>query len=360
MGQFTPTRRREQGRLEVEFDPEMIADSLHKIRAGADLSAQEAEELMEELLEGRLAHEQIVGLLVSLRDKGEVAAELVGFARAMRRRANHGDAHAQISPLVDTCGTGGDGGGTFNVSTAAALVVAGAGVRVAKHGNRSFSSRCGSADVLEALGVKIDITPQRALAAIEQVGIGFLFAPTMHTAMRHAAAARREAGGRTVFNLLGPLTNPAGATAQVIGVPALGLVEKLGHALAELGALHAFVVHGVDGVDEISLSDETEIAEVRPHAVQRYRVKPQDFGFLPVNRKELAGGDAAMNAKIIRGILEGDCGPRREFVCMNAAAALVAAGRAANFRKGTQLAAKAIDSGLARAKLQALIDFSRL
>jgi anthranilate phosphoribosyltransferase len=213
--------------------------------------------------------------------------------------------------------------------------------------------------VLEALGVRIDITPQRSLAAIEQVGIGFLFAPSMHTAMRHAAAARREAGGRTVFNLLGPLTNPAGATAQVIGVPVLALVEKLGYALAELGAQHAFVVHGVDGIDEISLSDETEMADVRPHSVQRYSVKPQDFGLLPVKREELAGGDAAMNAKIIRGILEGERGPQRDFVCMNAAAALVAAGRAPNFRKGAGLAAKAIDSGLARAKLQALIEFSR-
>jgi anthranilate phosphoribosyltransferase len=359
VGQFTPRRRHEQGRAGLEFDLEMIADSLHKIEAGGDLSAQEAEQVMDELLEGHLAQEQIVALLVSLRAKGEAVDELVGFSRAMRRRANHQGAQAQISPLVDTCGTGGDGGGTFNVSTAAALVVAGAGVRVAKHGNRSFSSRCGSADVLEALGVRIDITPQRSLAAIEQVGIGFLFAPTMHTAMRHAAAARREAGGRTVFNLLGPLTNPAGATAQVIGVPAAALVEKLGHALAELGAQHAFVVHGVDGIDEVSLSDETEMAEVRPHSVQRYRVKPQDFGFLPVNREELAGGDAVMNAKIIRGVLEGEHGPQRDFVCMNAAAALVAAGRAPNFRKGTGLAAKALDSGLARAKLQALIEFSR-
>lgn len=337
----------------------MIADSLRKVEAGGDLSAQEAEQVMDELLEGHLAQEQVVGLLVSLRAKGEAVEELVGFARAMRRRVNHQGAQAQISPLVDTCGTGGDGGGTFNVSTAAALVVAGAGVRVAKHGNRSFSSRCGSADVLEALGLKIDITPQRALAAIEQVGIGFLFAPTMHTAMRHAAAARREAGGRTVFNLLGPLTNPAGATAQVIGVPALGLVEKLGHALAELGVQHAFVVHGVDAIDEISLSDETEVAEVRPHSVQRYRVKPQDFGFLPVSREELVGGDAATNAEIIRAVLEGERGPKRDFVCINAAAALVAAGRAPNFRKGAGLAAKAIDSGLARAKLEALIQFSR-
>jgi anthranilate phosphoribosyltransferase len=337
----------------------MIVECLHKVEAGGNLSAEEAEKVMDELLEGHLEQAQIVGLLTSLRAKGEAVEELVGFARAMRRRADHQGAQAQIAPLVDTCGTGGDGGGTFNVSTAAALVVAGAGVRVAKHGNRSFSSRCGSADVLEALGVKIDIEPQRALAAISQVGIGFLFAPSMHTAMRHAAAARREAGGRTVFNLLGPLTNPAGATAQVIGGPDPALVEKLGHALAELGTQHAFVVHGVDGIDEVSLSDETEVAEVRPHAVKRYRVKPQDFGVARAKREELAGGDAAANAKIIRGILDGQSGPRRDFVCINAAAALVAAGRAADFRKGTRLAAKAIDSGLAQAKLQALIEFSR-
>jgi anthranilate phosphoribosyltransferase len=337
----------------------MIAEWLRKVEERSDLSAQEAEAVMDELLEGRLAQEQIVALLISLRDKGEAVEELVGFARAMRRRANHAGAQAQISPLVDTCGTGGDGGGTFNVSTAAALVVAGAGVRVAKHGNRSFSSRCGSADVLEALGVKIDIKPQRALAAIDQVGIGFLFAPAMHTAMHHAAAARREAGGRTVFNLLGPLTNPAGATAQVIGVPAPALVEKLGHALAELETKHAFVVHGVDGIDEISLSDETEVAEVRPRSVKRYRVKPQDFGVARARREDLAGGDAAANAKIIRDILEGERGPRRDFVCINAAAALVAAGRATDFRKGALLAAKSIDSKLALLKLKALIEFSR-
>ncbi len=261
--------------------------------------------------------------------------------------------------MVDTCGTGGDGGGTFNISTAAALVVAGAGARVAKHGNRSISSRCGSADVLEALGVTIDIDPRRALAAIDQVGIGFLFAPSMHTAIRHAAAARREVGGRTVFNLLGPLTNPAGATAQVIGVPAPALVEKLGHALAELETQHAFVVHGVDGIDEISLSAETEVAEVRPHSVQRYRVKPEDFGVARARREDLAGGDAAANAKIICGILAGERGPRRDFVCINAAAALVAADRAADFRQGARLAAEAIDSGSALAKLEALIEFSR-
>jgi len=336
----------------------MINEWLRTVEAGSDLSARDAEELMNELLEGHLSQQQIAGLLLSLRAKGEAVQELVGFARAMRRRLPHRNAEAQVSPLVDTCGTGGDGGGTFNVSTAAALVVAGAGVRVAKHGNRSFSSRCGSADVLEALGVKIDIEPQRAVAAIEQVGVGFLFAPMMHTAMRHATAARREVGGRTVFNLLGPLTNPAGASAQLIGVPALALVEKLGHALAELQTRHAFVVHGVDGIDEISLSDETEVAEVRPHSVQRYRVKPEDFGVAPAQRESLAGGDASANASIIRRILEGERGTRRDFVCINAAAALVAADRAPNFREGVQLAAQAIDSGSARAKLDALVEFS--
>ena len=350
--------------------PKMIAEWLCKVEAGTDLSAVEAEEVMDELLEGRLAHQQIVNLLISLRTKGEAVEELVGFARAMRRRSSllakppaalgrGAQRPAQIAPLVDTCGTGGDGGDTFNVSTAAAIVVAGAGVRVAKHGNRSFSSRCGSADVLEALGVTIDLTPRRSLESIDQIGIGFLFAPNMHTAMKHAVEARREVGGRTVFNLLGPLTNPAGATAQVVGVPIPALVEKLGRALAELETPRAYVVHGVDGIDEISLSDETEVADVRPHSVQRYRVKPQDFGAMPAPREALAGGDAAKNAGIIRSILQGERGPQRDFVCINAAAALVAAGRAANFRKGTSLAAKAIDSGLARAKLEALIEFSR-
>jgi anthranilate phosphoribosyltransferase len=259
---------------------------------------------------------------------------------------------------VDTCGTGGDSGGTFNVSTAAAFVVAGAGVRVAKHGNRSISSRCGSADVLETMGVKIDLPAERVANAIATVGIGFLFAPAMHTAMKHAMPARREVGGRTVFNLLGPLTNPAGAQAQVIGVPAAPLVEKLGGALAELGAKRAFVVHGIDGIDEISLSDETEVADVQGHSMKCYRVKPEDFGLSRSPRAPLAGGDAATNAQIIRRILEGEPGPRRDFVCINAAAALVAAGRAPDFKVGTLLACKSIDSGAAKARLNALIEFS--
>jgi anthranilate phosphoribosyltransferase len=320
---------------------------------------------MEELLNGRLEHEDIVGLLTTLRTKGETVEELVGFARAMRRHVrpiDFGDAGAEPSlaelPIVDTAGTGGDHAGTFNISTAAAFVIAGAGVRVAKHGNRSISSRSGSADVLEALGVDLVAASERAGETLAQIGIGFLFAPAMHTAMKHAMAARREAGGRTVFNLLGPLTNPAGAKVQVIGVPTPALVEKIGHALAELEPRRAFVVHGVDGLDEISLSDETEVADVRPHSVQRYRIAPEDFGVARASRESLSGGDAAANALIVRRILEGEPGPRRDIVRINAAAALVAAGLAADFREGAQRAAESIDSGAALAKLQALVEFS--
>jgi anthranilate phosphoribosyltransferase len=345
----------------------MTAAPLAKLEAGSGLSRVEADALMEELLAGRMTHEDIVRLLLALRVKGETVEELVGFARAMRRRmspivvGNAGATTALVEelPLVDTCGTGGDASGTFNVSTAAALVVAGAGVRVAKHGNRSFSSRCGSADVLEALGVNINLSAEQAGRAIAEIGIAFLFAPAMHTAVRHAMGARREVGGRTVFNLLGPLANPAGASVQVIGVPALELVEKLGHALAELGGRRALVVHGTDGLDEISLTAETEVADVRPGKVSRYRVTPEDFGAARAGRAALAGGDAAVNAGIIRGILAGESGPARDFVCVNAAAALVAAGRAGDFREGFGLAGAAIDSGAARGKLEALTAFGR-
>lgn len=317
---------------------------------------------MEELLSGRMPHAAIVRMLLALRAKGESVEELAGFARAMRRHATPVPLTPPALdewPLVDTCGTGGDSGGTFNVSTAAAFVVAGTGVRVAKHGNRSISSRCGSADVLEALGVRLDLAPERIAEAISAIGIGFLFAPAMHTAMKHALPARREVGGRTVFNLLGPLTNPAGASAQLIGVPSVPLVEKLGRALAELGAKCAFVVHGADGIDEISLTSETEVAEVRGHSVRRYRVSPEDFGVSRSPRAPLAGGDAAANAQIIRAILEGEPGPRRDFVCINAAAALVAAGRAANFQQGASLAAYSVQSGAALDKLTSLVRFSR-
>jgi anthranilate phosphoribosyltransferase len=330
-----------------------------QLEAGRDLNRAEAEILMEQLLLGHLDDVTIVRMLLALRAKGETSEELVGFARAMRRQAEP-VFPPDVRPseeLLDTCGTGGDDSGTFNVSTAAAFVVAGAGVRVAKHGNRSISSKSGSADVLEALGVPVEIAPEQAGRAILEVGIGFLFAPAVHRAVRHAMPARREVGGRTVFNLLGPLTNPAGATAQVIGVFSAKVVEPMARALAELGARHAFVVHGLDGMDEISLSTETELAEVSSGGVKQYRVSPEDFGLARAPREALAGGDAQASAAIIRAILSGESGPRRDIVMANASAALVAAGRAENFREGARVAAHAIDSGAAQAKIDALIAF---
>ena len=339
----------------------MLVEAIGKVEAGESLARHEAEAAMEELLSGRASDAQIVNLLAALRAKGETVEELVGFAVAMRRHAQpvFDSGRRPDGMLVDTCGTGGDAKGTFNISTAAAFVVAGAGVRVAKHGNRSFSSNCGSADVLEALGLPLDVPPGRIAAAIEQVGIGFLFAPVVHTAMRHAAAARRQLGGRTVFNLLGPLTNPVGARAQVLGVFAVRFAESLARALAALGVERAFVVHGADGLDEISLSTETYVAEVREGAVNSYSVTPEDFGLRRAPLDALAGGDAAENAGIIVRLLEGEPGPRRDVVLANAAAALVAAGRARDFREGARIAAESITAGAAREKLQALIAFTR-
>jgi anthranilate phosphoribosyltransferase len=346
--------------------PPNIATMLARIEEGRDLSRADAEALMEELLAGRMAHGDVVRFLLAMRTKGETVEELVGFARVMRRHATpvpvaQASAGASIDewPLVDTCGTGGGSAGTFNVSTAAALVVAGAGVRVAKHGNRSISSRSGSADVLEALGVKLDLPPERIGEAISRIGIGFLFAPAIHMSVKHAMPARREVGGRTVFNLLGPLTNPAGVSAQVIGVPEVFLVRTLAKALAELGAKRAFVVHGVDGLDEISLSDATLVGEVEAGSVMEYSISPESFGVARAPLTALAGGDPASNAQIIRRVLEGEPGPRRDFVRINAAAALVAAGRAADLKQGARVAAESIDSGAALSKLNALIAFSQ-
>ena len=338
----------------------MIAEAIRIAESGQHLSRGQAEAAMEELLSGRATDAQIVALLSALRAKGEAVDELVGFATAMRRHAEpiFDSGRRPDGMLVDTCGTGGDAKGTFNVSTAAAFVVAGAGVRVAKHGNRSFGSRCGSADVIEALGVNLAMAPRRMGAAIEQVGIGFLFAPAVHTAMRNAAAARRQLGGRTVFNLLGPLTNPAGASAQVLGVFAAQLTEPLASALAVLGAERAFVVHGADGLDEISLGGETRVSEVHRSTVRTYSVKPEDFGLAHAPLEALQGGDAAENARIIRCILEGERSACRDVVLANAAAALVAAGAAKDFREGAQVAAQAIDSGAARERLAQLTAFT--
>jgi anthranilate phosphoribosyltransferase len=285
----------------------------------------------------------------------------------MRRHASLVFSTLRLPPggvLVDTAGTGGDARGTFNISTAAAFVIAGAGVHVAKHGNRAFTSRCGSADVLEELGVRMDLAMERVARAIEEIGIGFLYAPAAHTAMRHAMTARRELKVRTVFNLLGPLTNPAGASAQVVGVYDASLTDLLARALGELGVRRAFVVHGADGLDEISISGETYIAEMRDGAVRSYTVAPEDFGLSRAPLESIQGGDAKHNAQIIKHVLghrdaSHEHGPHRDIVLANSAAALVAAGRATDFLDGVRLAAESIDSGAARAKLDALVAFSQ-
>ena len=338
----------------------MLSRIIERVEAGAALSRAEAEAAMEELLAGQARHEEIVGLLAALRTRAYTVEELVGFAAAMRRRAEPVFRAGEAPPdrLVDTCGTGGDASGTFNISTAAAIVAAAAGARVAKHGNRSVSSRCGSADVLEALGARIDLPLERAGSAIREIGIGFLFAPAAHLAMRHAMPARRELGGRTVFNLLGPLTNPAGARAQVLGVFDAVYAEPMARAVAELGAERAFVVHGAGGLDEISLAGETMVAEVRGGSVRRYTVTPEEFGVARAPLEALRGGDAAENAALIRRILAGEPGVPRDIVVVNAAAALVAAGVAEGFRSATRIAAETIDSGAARDKLAAFVAFT--
>ena len=340
----------------------MILQALNAITRGQDLARAEADAAMEEILAGRATDEQIAALLTALRDKGETVDELVGFATAMRRHA----APVSLAPpanglprLVDTCGTGGAPRDTFNISTCAAFVVAAAGARVAKHGNRSVSSRCGSADVLEALGVRLDAPPVRMGEAVERIGIGFFFAPAVHTAMKHAMAARKQLKFRTVFNLLGPLTNPAGARAQVVGVSEARFTEPLALALEALGVERAFVVCSADGMDEISVSGETRISEIGAGRMRTRSVTPEEFGLARSPAEVIAGGDATANAVILRAVLAGEPGARRDVVLANASAALVAAGCAVDFAQGARLAAEAIDSGRAEGKLRALVEFSR-
>ena len=328
---------------------------------------------MEAIMSGAATDAQIAAFLTALRMKGETAEELIGFAQVMRQKVarvrTRADEVAALTGtdremLIDTCGTGGDASGSFNVSTATAFVVAGAGLKVAKHGNRSMSgltasSLCGSADVVETLGVNLDLTPAQVGRCVDEVGIGFLYAPLLHTAMKHVMTARRELGVRTVFNLLGPLTNPAGANAQVIGVAAPELTEKLARVLAELGTVRAFVVHGADGLDEISNTGDNRISEVRDGAVSTFTLRPEDFGLPRAIIADLRGGDREQNAHIIREILAGSAGPKRDIVLMNAAAALVVGGKARDFKEGVALAARSIDSGAARAKLEHLVRLSR-
>jgi anthranilate phosphoribosyltransferase len=346
----------------------MILDALHRIaNHRQSLSRDEAREVMSEVLVGKCSDAQIAALLVALHMKGETVEEIVGFAEAIRAAAVPLEIGSNSvldasgtgrDALVDTCGTGGDSSGTFNISTATAFVVAGTGVRVAKHGNRSVTSKCGSADVMEALGVNINLPTTQIEACLEQVGIAFLFAPAMHSAMKHVQTARGELHLRTVFNLLGPLTNPARATCQVVGVYSTELVEKLAEALSMLGVGRALVVHGSDGLDEITITSSTRIAEVRDGQVHAYEVTPEEFGLKRATLDDISGGDATCNAALIREVLSGKKSARRDVVLLNAAGALVAAGRADHLRDAVPLAARAIDSGAAAAKLESLISFS--
>lgn len=354
----------------------MILEALHRIVTHREsLSREEAREVMREVLSGRCTDSQIAALLVGLHMKGETVEEIVGFAEAIRAAAtpipvhSHGMLDASGTgreSLVDTCGTGGDAAATFNISTVTAFVVAGAGVRVAKHGNRSstpkadgVSAKCGAADVMEALGAKIELSPERIAECLEKVGIAFLFAPAIHSAAKYVAPVRRETRLRTVFNLLGPLTNPAGASAQVVGVYSLGLVEKLAEALSMLGTHRAFVVHGLDGLDEITITSPTRVAEVREGAVRSYEIDPDEFGLQRAPLTSISGGNASENATIVRAILAGEKSPRRDVVLMNAAAALVAAGKSEHLSAAVPIAAKSVDSGSAAGKLEALVQFTQ-
>ncbi len=346
----------------------MILESLRKVVDREDLSAEEAFMTMDEIMSGKATDAQIAAFLTALRLKGETVEEITGFARAMREKVSlvrvRGHVEASISgtdreALVDTCGTGGDASNTFNISSASAFVVAGAGIPVAKHGNRSVSSLCGSADVVEALGVSLELSPEQVGDCIDEVGIGFLYAPLLHKAMKYVMTARRDIRIRTVFNILGPLTNPAGASAQVVGVYQEGLTEILANVLNELGSRRAFVVHGLDGLDEISPAAESRISEVRSGDVRTYTVSPEDFGIERAPLSDLQGGNAAENAQTIKRILAGEEGPKRDVVLMNAALAITAGGKANDFQEGVKLAARSIDSGAAMEKLRRLVDFSR-
>ncbi|MBC7342035.1 MAG: anthranilate phosphoribosyltransferase [Clostridia bacterium] len=335
----------------------MMRQAINRLVAGESLGEIEAEAIMGLIMSGEATPAQIGALLAALRLKGETVEEITGFARAMRSMAQ--PVAASRPALIDTCGTGGDGSHTFNISTIAALVLAGAGITVAKHGNRSVSSRCGSADVLEALGVKVDLPPVAASRCLDQVGIGFLFAPAFHQAMRYAAGPRKEIGIRTVFNLLGPLTNPAAPPYQVVGVYDADLTEIVAAVLGRLGCRRAFVVHGGDGLDEVTTTGTSKITRLDQDRVETFYLDPEQVGLRRARPEDLAGGNAQENADIARRVLSGEKGPRRDVVLLNAALGLVAAGAAADLAAGLAAAAQSIDSGAAMEKLEAMIEFSQ-
>lgn len=335
----------------------MFTALIEKLVRHEDLTQDEATAAMREVMEGRVAPAPLAAMLSALRMKGERPAELVGFAVAMREHA------VKIArpdgEVCDTCGTGGDRAGTFNISSAAAVVVAASGAKVAKHGNRSVSSRCGSADVFEQLGVNLGAAPAVVERALQVGNIAFFFAPTFHPSMKHAGPTRREMGVRTAFNLLGPLTNPAGATRQVVGVPRADLTDLLARSLRLLGSTRAWVVHGADGIDEISTTGHTKVSECRDGAVHTFFIHPSEFGIRKATLAELLGGDATANAAIVRRVLEGAPGPPRDAVVLNAGAALFVADRVESVREGIAVAAKAIDSGAARAALDTMVRASQ-
>jgi anthranilate phosphoribosyltransferase len=334
----------------------MIKEAIAKVVRGENLEEAEMMGVMEGMMGGEATPAQIASFLTALRIKGETVDEITGAARMMRRKATRIDARSSV--IVDTCGTGGDGRGTFNISTTVALVVAGAGLTVAKHGNRAVSSGCGSADVLEALGVNIEAKPEIVEECVQQIGLGFLFAPKLHGAMKYAVGPRKEIGIRTLFNMLGPLTNPAGATSQLIGVYAPELTEMFAGVLKNLGIRRAFVVHGSDGLDEATVTGETRVSELRQGGIHTYNISPFDYFGEVYSPEDLAGGSPATNAQITRDILMGGDGPKRKIVLLNSALAIVAGGKGGNIHEGIAVAEESIGSGAALGKLRHLIELS--
>ena len=334
----------------------MIREAINAIVSGQSLTMEQAAGVMNQIMSGEATPAQFGAFVTALRLKGETVEEIAGMARVMREKA----IPVVVSePMVDTCGTGGDGSHSFNISTAAVFVVAGAGLKVAKHGNRSMSSQCGSADVMEALGVRIDLDAHQVGKCLEEVGVGFMFAPNFHPAMKYASAPRREIGIRTVFNILGPLTNPARAQAQVLGVAEGSLAMKMAQVLKLLGCHHALVVHGEDGLDEITLGGNTLVSELKAGEIAGYSLTPEELGFSRVDRESLKGGSPQENAEMLIHILKGEKGPRRDIVLVNAAAAIVAGDRAENLKQGIEMAKEAIDSGKALEKLEGLTKISQ-
>jgi anthranilate phosphoribosyltransferase len=334
----------------------MIKEAISMVIKGRDLAENEMIEVMNEVMTGKASPAQISAFITAMRIKGETVPEITGAARVMREKATK--VNVKAAKVVDTCGTGGDETMTFNISTAAAFVVAGAGVVVAKHGNRSVSSKSGSADVLKALGVNIEVKVGRVEECLKEIGIGFLFAPMLHGAMKYAGPVRREIGIRTIFNILGPLTNPAGAHCQLLGVYDPLLTDIIAKVLNNLGSERAFVVRGEDGLDEITMADATKVTELKNRSIQTYHIKPEDFGFERCASEDLKGGDAEENAKIILDIFNGKKGPQRDVVLLNAAAAIAAGGKTRGIDEGVAVARGALDQGLALEKLNALIEMT--